>query len=120
MVSSQWSDDGGDLYYATSANGLSWAPRQPLAVDPGEQFYPTIIGTGSDPTHSGKSFYVYYTDSNKGAWSRWNDAQLRRREVTINTTAGSTGHGDSLGYTAAWDSVADYQSDFRAAGPAPG
>src|SRR4029079_13031755 len=68
LVSSQWSGDGGDLYYATSPDGVNWAPRRPLAVDSGEQFYPTIIGTGADPTHSGQSFYVYYTDSQKGAW----------------------------------------------------
>ncbi len=80
LVSSQWSGDGGDLYYATSPDGVNWAPRRPLAVDSGEQFYPTIIGTGADPTHSDQSFYVYYTDSQKGAWSRWSDAQLRRAQ----------------------------------------
>jgi hypothetical protein len=120
MVSSQWSGDGGDLYLATSTNGLNWSARQPLAVDPGEQFYPTIVGTGADPTHSGQSFYVYYTDSNRGAWGRWSDAQLRRREVTINAAAGSTGHGDSLGYTANWVSTANYQSEFQSGGPATG
>jgi hypothetical protein len=120
MVSSQWSGDGGDLYLATSTNGLNWSPRQPLAIDPGEQFYPTIVGTGADPTHSGKSFYVYYTDSKRGAWGRWGDAQLRRREVAINDAAGSTGHGDSLGYTANWVSTANFQSEFQSGGPAAG
>jgi hypothetical protein len=120
MVSSQWSGDGGDLYFATSANGLNWSARQPLAVDPGEQFYPTIVGTGGDPTHSDKSFYVYYTDSNRGAWGRWKDAQLRRREITVNSPAGSTGHGDSLGYTASWTTSADYQSEFQSGGPGAG
>jgi len=28
MVSSQWSADGGDLYMATSPDGVNWAPRQ--------------------------------------------------------------------------------------------
>src|SRR5262249_12966096 len=91
LVSSQWSGDGGDLYYATSSDGVNFSPRQPLAVDPGEQFYPTIIGSGADPTHSGQSFYVYYTDSQKGQWGRWKDAQLRRRTLTITSPGNSTG-----------------------------
>jgi hypothetical protein len=120
LVSSQWSGDGGDLYYATSPDGVHFAPRQPLAVDPGEQFYPTIIGTGDDPTHSGQSFYVYYTDSQRGAWSRWSDAQLRRRAITINAPQGPTGPGSSLGYTADWVPVGGFQSDFQTGAPAKG
>ncbi|HEX5472088.1 MAG TPA: hypothetical protein VFW73_09385 [Lacipirellulaceae bacterium] len=120
MVSSQWSGDGGDLYYTTSPDGVNWAPRQPLAVDPGEQFYPTIIGTGADPTHSGQSFYVYYTDSQKGAWGRWKDAQLRRRAVTIGGPPGPVGSGNSLGYTADWVSISGFQSDFQSGKPSAG
>jgi PEP-CTERM motif len=120
MVSSQWSGDGGDLYYATSPDGITWAPRKPLAVDSGEQFYPTIIGTGADPTHSGQSFYVYYTDSQKGAWSRWSDAQLRRRAITISSPANPNAPANSLGYTANWTSISDYESDFQAGSPAEG
>ena len=122
MVSSQWSGDGGDLYYTTSPDGVNWAPRQPLAVDPGEQFYPTLIGTGADPTHTGQSFYVYYTDSQKGIWSRWSDAQLRRREITINSPSpfANGSSNNSRGYTADWVSVGDYESDFQAGSPATG
>lgn len=120
LVSSQWSGDGGDLYYATSPDGVNFSPRQPLAVDPGEQFYPTIIGTGANPTLSGQSFYVYYTDSQKGAWSRWKDAQLRRREVTITSPANPNGQGDSLGYTANWVDVSGFHNDFQTGGPARG
>jgi hypothetical protein len=117
MVSSQWSGDGGDLYYATSPDGINWAPRQPLAIDSGEQFYPTIIGTGADPTHSGQSFYVYYTDSQKG---RWGGTQLRRREVTITSPANPNAPSNSLGYTADWTPISDYQSDFQTGAPAQG
>jgi hypothetical protein len=120
MVSSQWSGDYGDLYYATSPDGVNWDPRRPLAVDPGEQFYPTIIGTGADPTHSGQSFYVYYTDSQKGIWGRPQDAQLRRRAVTITSPANPNPPGNSLGYVANWTSVSDYESDFQAGSPAAG
>ena len=72
-----------DLHMATSSDGINWSARQPLAVNIGEQFYPTIVGTGADASRSGQSFYVYYTDSQKGAWNRNKDAQLVRRMVTF-------------------------------------
>lgn len=122
MVTSQYSGDGGDLYLTTSTDGVTFAPRQPLAVSPGEQFYPSIVGTGTDPTHSGQSFYVYYTDSKKGAWSRWNDAQLIRREVTIESSplaeGGSLNSG--LGYTADWVPICDFHDDFTGGAPTNG
>ena len=120
MVSSQWSGDGGDLYYATSPDGVQWSSRKPLAVDAGEQFYPSIVGTGSDPSRTGQSFYVYYTDSQKGVWDRWSDAELRRRTVTISAPASGTSTGDPRGYTANWTTVGDYQSDFQGGTPAAG
>ena len=120
MVNSQWSNDYGDLYYTTSPDGVTWAPRQPLATDPGEQFYPTIVGTGADPSHSGQSFYVYYTDSQKGIWGRPSDAQLRRREVTITSPANLSAPANSLGYTADWSTVGDYKVDFQTGAPAQG
>jgi hypothetical protein len=83
LVTSQWDADGGDLYLTTSHDGLNWSERQAVDLDPGEQFYPSLIGTGYDPTHTGESFYVYYTDSKKGGWNRWKDAKLVRREVTL-------------------------------------
>jgi hypothetical protein len=86
LVSSQWQSGGtgADLYLATSADGVNWSPRQPLVLDAGEQMYPTIIGLGDDPQISGQSFYVYYTDG-----SRWKNAQLARRLVTLGPIDGS-------------------------------
>jgi hypothetical protein len=118
MVSSQWSGDGGDLYLTTSSDGVNWAPRTPLAVDPGEQFYPSIIGANGSIT--GQKFYAYYTDSQNGAWGRWGDAQLRRREINITSPPGAPGSGNSIGYTADWVSISNFQSDFRTVTPAAG
>jgi hypothetical protein len=121
MVTSQWSSDGGDLYYATSSDGVNWGSRQPIALDAGEQYYPTIIGTGADPTHSDQSFYVYYTDSDKGGFKRWGDAQLLRRQVTVNSPlANSSSVSNSLGYTAEWTTIGDYRDDFQTGTPAQG
>jgi hypothetical protein len=120
LVSSQWSDDGGDLYLTTSPDGVNWAPRQPVAVDAGEQFYPSIIGAGPNPQLTGQSFYVYYTDSQKGIWGRWSDAQLLRREITINGQGPAGQAGNSPGYSAEWVPVSDYQTDFQTGAPAAG
>jgi hypothetical protein len=129
MVTSQWSNDGGDLYLSASPDGINWSPRQALALDAGEQFYPSLIGTGADPTQTGQSFYVYYTDSQKGAWSRWKDAQLVRREITINSLPtlatpeippAVPPMDPPLSPTGTWAAVADYQSDFQSGGPAAG
>ena len=121
MVTSQWETGKGDLYLTTSPDGINWAPRQPLVLDAGEQFYPSLIGTGPDPTRTGQSFYAYYTDSKKGAWSRWSDAQLVRREITINSLplAESSGTIDPSTLTD-WTAVAGYQSDFQTGAPATG
>ena len=118
MVSSQWSGDGGDLYITSSSDGINWAPRQALAVDPGEQFYPSIIGANGSVT--GQSFFAYYTDSQKGGWNRWSDAQLRRREITVTGAPGSGSVSNSLGYTADWVSVGNFQSDFQTGAPTAG
>lgn len=122
MVTSQYSGNGSDLYLTTSTDGVTFAPRQALAVDSGEQFYPSIVGAGADPTHSGQSFYVYYTDSKKGAWSRWSDAKLMRREVTIESSplaeGGSLNSG--LGYTADWIPISNFHDDFTGGAPVNG
>jgi hypothetical protein len=125
MVTSQWGSGGGDLYLATSPDGINWSPRQPIALDAGEQFYPSLIGTGPDPTHTGQSFYVYYTDSQKGAWSRWKDAQLVRREITINSLPIAESPalvlpGPPPSTITDWTAVADYQGDFQSGSPAQG
>jgi hypothetical protein len=119
MVSSQWMPDGGDLYMATSPDGVNFGPRQAVAVDPGEQFYPSIFGTGPDPRITGDSFYVYYTDSKKGGWSRPDDAQLFRRQITVNGPA-ALNTANTPGYTADWVSVSNYQDDFQTGTPAQG
>jgi hypothetical protein len=122
MVTSQWSGDGGDLYLSASADGINWSPRQALAVDAGEQFYPSLIGTGPDPTHSGQSLYVYYTDSQKGGWSRPKDADLVRREITLHSSPNIDPPFESPPSPPAgsWAAVAGYQADFQSGGPVSG
>jgi hypothetical protein len=129
MVSSQWVPDGGDLYMAFSPDGINWSPRQAIAADPGEQFYPTIIGTGPDPTHSDQSFYVYYTDSKKGGWSRWKDAQLIRKAITIDPYNSSPvqplgGPGDPgtppPQTVNDWAFISGHQADFQGGTPSTG
>jgi hypothetical protein len=127
MVSAQWVPDGGDLYMAFSPDGINFSPRQAIAAGPGEQFYPTIIGTGADPTHSDQSFYVYYTDSKKGGWSRWKDAQLLRKAITIdpNNSAPAlplAGPDESPQPPPAndWAFISGYQGDFQSGSPSTG
>jgi hypothetical protein len=137
LVSSQWTPQKSDLYLATSPDGVNWSPRQPLALDVGEQFYPTIIGTGADPTQSGQSFYVYYTDSVKGEWSRWKDAKLVRRQITFDPYSPFLTSEDLTQLPPnnlpvdlpgdiqppappGWLTVADYHSDFQPGTPADG
>ncbi|MCI0335141.1 MAG: hypothetical protein L0228_18180 [Planctomycetes bacterium] len=120
MVNTQWEAGGGDLYLSTSSDGINWSPRQTLARAPGEQFYPTMIGTGSDPTHTGESFYVYYTDSLKGAWSRWKDAELVRRMVRIDSPGVTGEPGESQEPKLDWIPIGGFQSDFQSGAPADG
>jgi hypothetical protein len=127
MVSSQWETGGGDLYMATSADGLNWSSRQAVALDAGEQFYPSLVGTGADPQHTGQSFYVYYTDSLKGGWNRWQDAQLARRSITINplsppvvTVPPPTTIPPPSPTSTTWATLNDYRSAFRGGVPAAG
>jgi hypothetical protein len=123
MVSSQWTPTHADLYMATSSDGLNWSPRQALDLDVGEQFYPTIVGTGDQPWESGQQFYVYYTDSKKGAWNRWKDAALVRRSITINSPGqGGTGdpEPDPETLPTDWLMVSNYLDDFQAGTPADG
>jgi hypothetical protein len=122
MVTAGWFEPQPNLYLSTSSDGINWSPRQALVTDAGEQFYPTIIGTGADPTHSDQSFYVYYTDSMKGSWNRWKDAQLVRRQITLDTIVSPTppiplGPDDP---STNWVNVAGYREDFQAGGPAAG
>ncbi len=132
MVSAANTASQTDLFITTSQDGINWAPRQMLVADAGEQFYPTMIGTGSDPTHTGKSFYVYYTDSKKGSWNRWKDAQLVRREITLDPLAPVPNPLALTSPTAPlppppsappqtdWAAVSDYRDDFQIGSPAAG
>lgn len=72
-----------DLHVAWSPDGLNWSSRTRIENEPGESFYPTLVGLGPDPQELGRSFYVYYTYSALGDWSRWGDAELVRRLVTV-------------------------------------
>lgn len=83
LLVSEWTPSLPDLYMATSYDGIHWTPRMPIDLDPGEQFYPTIIGMESAPSQSGASFYIYYTDSLLGGWDRWQDARWVRRRVDL-------------------------------------
>jgi hypothetical protein len=119
LVSSQWQAGGtrADLYLATSPDGVNWSTRQPLALDGGEQMYPTIIGTGADPQRTGQSFYVYYTDG-----SRWGSAQLARREVTFDPSISPVlqpppGPDPT---PMDWVLIGDYKDEFQGGGPATG
>lgn len=83
LLVSEWTPSLPDLYMATSIDGIHWTPRMPIDLDPGEQFYPTIIGMESVPSQSGASFYIYYTDSLLGGWDRWQDARWVRRRIDL-------------------------------------
>jgi hypothetical protein len=116
MVSAQMSQtDGGNLFMATSSDGVNWGSRQAIVTDYGEQFYPSLVGTGSDPAKTGSSFYVYYTDSAAGAWNRWNDAKLVRRAITVDPVAAGL-----PAPTSEWSTVSDFAADFQGGAPAAG
>jgi len=125
LVTSKWQSGGTgpDLYLATSPDGLNWSERQPLVLDPGEQMYPTIVGTGANPQVTGKSFYVYYTDGN-----RWSSAELARREVTfdpeippvVSLPSVSDPVLDPTPTPTDWALVSDFQDEFQGGGPAEG
>jgi PKD repeat protein len=74
---------GGDLYLVWSDDSLNWSSRTQIESDPGESFYPTMIGAGSDPQQIGGKFYLYYTYSIAGGFNRYSDAQLVRRTITV-------------------------------------
>jgi hypothetical protein len=71
-----------NLYLVESTDGLVWDNRKPIAGEPGESFYTTIVSTGSESRISGQQFYIYYTFSGIGEFDRWKDAVLARRLIT--------------------------------------
>ena len=122
MMSSQWADSQGnnDLYMSTSMDGVNWTPRQAIVTDAGEQMYPTLIGTGADPTRTGQSFYAYYTSSNAGAWDRWSDAKLVRRQITLNPGGGGSSDPPPPDPEPVVENVASFKADYRGGAPAQG
>lgn len=131
MVTAKWSPTNSpDLYLATSPDGINFSARQPIALDPGEQFYPSLVGTGANPQITDKEFYVYYTDSKKGAWDRWKDATLMRRLITLDPADPTAplppieplpgpivSQPDGPGV---WTQISDFRSDFKTGSPADG
>ena len=122
MMTSDWADSTGNnnLFMSTSMDGVNWSQRQAVVTDAGEQMYPTLIGTGPDPTHTGQSFYAYYTDSATGGWNRWNDAKLVRRQITLNNGSTTPPPDPEPTPTPAANVVADFRSDFQAGAPGQG
>jgi hypothetical protein len=112
------SNDAGNLYLSTSTDGINWGQRQAIALDPGEQFYPSLVGMGTDPSRTGQSFYVYYTDSQSGVWSRWNDALLVRRQVTFNPAPANQPTVPVT--TQGWTSIGSHSADYQTGTPAAG
>jgi hypothetical protein len=71
------------MFVAWSDDGITWSDRRTFANDPGECFYPSILGFGEGQRQTGAEFYVYYTSSATGSFERWNDAVIARRKVTV-------------------------------------
>lgn len=114
----QYGNDRGDLYFVGSVDGVNWGPRVPIALDVGEQFYPSLVGMGPDPARTGQSFYVYYTDSQAGMWNRWNDALLVRRQITFDPAAPAPPPAPAP--SGNWTSVGSFAGDFQSGAPAAG
>ncbi|MBP2472065.1 hypothetical protein JOF53_000937 [Crossiella equi] len=83
---------------SVSPDGMTnWTQATPLFRDPARgNAYPTIVGTGPDPSVVDTEFYLYYLQ-----WAKpggWDDAVMVRRTVTC--TAGRTlPAGHLVGYT---------------------
>ncbi|MFZ9138872.1 MAG: hypothetical protein ACO207_00255 [Bacilli bacterium] len=74
---------GQNLYLMFSQDLFHWGPRINLTFRSGEIFYPTLIGQEHNPKYSNGSWWIYYTYSALGSWSRWQDANLERLEITL-------------------------------------
>jgi hypothetical protein len=79
--------NGASISFMDSSDALVWANRQIIASSANAyEFYPTFVGTGSDPRVLGQSFYLYYMSSvgyRSGAVPRTSDQVLMRRLITI-------------------------------------
>ncbi len=74
---------GQNLYMMWSKDMFNWGPRINLTYQKGEIFYPTLIGLSGHPKISHGEWWIYYTFSKLGAWSRWQDARLERMKIEI-------------------------------------
>ena len=84
MVGVNYFGKDANLFIMSSIDGIEWQKRHQIETEEGESFYPSIIGVEGNPLQTGSQFYVYYTLSKQtDGWSRWSDAQLVRRLVTI-------------------------------------
>lgn len=72
---------GQNLYMMWSKNMINWGPRINLTYQRGEIFYPTLIGLSDNPKISNGEWWIYFTFSAIGAWSRWQDARLERLKI---------------------------------------
>ncbi len=72
-----------EFVLSDSADGvLSWSAAVPLFRDPDKfNAYPTVVGTGADPSVVGDEFYVYYLQWN-GVQANWDNAHMMRRRLT--------------------------------------
>ncbi len=74
---------GQNLFMMLSKDMFNWGPRINLTYQQGEIFYPTLIGLSDHPKISDGEWWIYYTFSKLGAWSRWQDARLERMKIEI-------------------------------------
>ncbi|WP_405063794.1 hypothetical protein OG474_19685 [Kribbella sp. NBC_01505] len=72
-----------EFVLADSADGvLSWSAAVPLFNDPDKfNIYPTVVGTGADPSVVGDEFYIYYLQWNSKQ-PDWNNAHMMRRLIS--------------------------------------
>lgn len=78
-----------NLFLSFSLDGLHWTSRRSLTSGPAESFYPSLIGTGSNPQTLGRNFNVLYTLSS-GGYSRFNDLVVSRLTIRIGAKHCST------------------------------
>lgn len=74
---------GTNLFLSFSLDGIHWTPRQRLTSGTAESYYPSLIGTGSNPLALGHDFNVVYTYSPLGGAARWTDGVLDRLTIDL-------------------------------------
>jgi hypothetical protein len=79
-----------DLDLLDSQDGITWSDRQRIESDAGMSAYPSIVGTGTDPSVTDQQFYVYYLYSlneGTGNGNRWTDGVLARRLISLTSSS---------------------------------